>query len=316
MIDLRLAAGALLLTLVSWGSGCSVQAVPMGEARASVSVSEPERFYSAGAPILLDVSVFNAGQEVILAGPQLWAGERFQLMDAGQQALVARPLAEVEGERLEARQRTMRQVDITAVYPQLAEPGRYALTVVFPSYRSNTVAIQIIPAYDPDQAYLADVVTDRGTFTLRFFPDVAPRHVRNFINLARSGYYDNVIVHRVMPGVMFQTGDPTSSGRGGPGWTLRAEFNDRPHQRGTLSMARQADNPNSAGGQWFVCLDGVPEWDGRYTVFGEVAAGMDTVDAIGHVKVRKEVPQEEITLQQVLIRQIADEPAVAGGAAR
>ena len=121
---------------------------------------------------------------------------------------------------------------------------------------------------------------------------------------------------RVMPGVMFQTGDPTSSGRGGPGWTLRAEFNDRPHQRGTLSMARQADNPNSAGGQWFVCLDDVPEWDGRYTVFGEVAAGMDTVDAIGHVKVRKEVPREEITLQQVLIRQVADEPAVAGGADR
>lgn len=311
-----LADGALLLTLVAWGSGCSAPALPMAEARASVSLSEPDRFYSAGTPIPMEVSVFNAGQEALMAGPQLWAGHRFQLVDAGQQVLAARPLATAESVRLEAGERIMRQVDITAVFPQLMEPGSYALTVAFPAYRSNTVAIRIIPAYDPDRSYLADVVTDRGTFTLRFFPEVAPEHVRNFINLARSGYYDGVIVHRVMPGVMFQTGDPTSSGRGGPGWTLRAEFNDRPHRRGTLSMARQADNPDSAGGQWFICLDRVAEWDGRYTVFGEVIAGMDTVAAIGHVKVRKEIPKDEITLQQVVIRQVVGEPAAAGGQTR
>jgi cyclophilin family peptidyl-prolyl cis-trans isomerase len=303
-----LTAGALLILAVGWGSGCSAPAVPMAEARASVSLSEPVRFYVAGTPIILDVSVFNAGQETLMAGPEPWNGDHFQLQDARRELLTGQPLAGVQGEPLAAGQRTARPVDVTALFPQLRQPGLYTLTVVFPSYRSNTVAIRIIAAFDPQQDYLADVVTDRGTFTLRFFPEVAPEHVKNFINLARSGYYDNVIVHRVLPGVMFQTGDPSSSGRGGPGWTLQAEFNDRPHQRGTLSMARQADNPHSAGGQWFVCLDRVADWDRQYTVFGEVAAGMETVDAIGHVKVRKEVPQEVITLQQVVIRQAGGEP--------
>jgi len=302
-----LAGGVLAIMAAGWGSGCSAPALPMAEASASVSLSEPDKFYSAGMPIILDVSVFNSGQETLMAGAELWAGERFELQDAGRNALDGQPLGAVEGEPLAAGKRTMRPVDVTAVFPQLQAPGLYTLTVVFPAYRSNTVAIRVIPAYDPDQSYLADVVTDKGTFTLRFFPEVAPEHVKNFVNLARSGYYDNVIVHRVLPGVMFQTGDPSSSGRGGPGWTLRAEFSDRPHERGTLSMARQANDPHSAGGQWFVCLDRMEGWDGQYTVFGEVAAGMETVDAIGSVKVRKEIPQEVITLQQVAIREAAEE---------
>lgn len=128
--------------------------------------------------------------------------------------------------------------------------------------------------------------TKFGDITLRFFPEKAPNHVDNFINLARKGFYDGTIFHRVIPGFMIQGGDPNSKspnrarhGLGGPGYTLKAEFNDIPHKRGILSMARKAD-PHSAGSQFFICVADAPHLDGKYTVFGEVEKGMDVVDKI------------------------------------
>lgn len=302
MLKRGMACSVLLVALAALAWGCaSDQAVPLAVGRATVSLSDPARFYAAGDAVPLQVSVFNRSDQTLVADADLWGGARFVLEDSSQRIQPPRPVDTDHDDRLEPGQRTSRTVDMAGIFSTLDQPGTYRLTAVFPSYRSNTVGIKIIPAYDPGVAYEAAVITDRGTFTLRFFPDVAPRHVRNFIGLARSGYYDNTIVHRVLPGVMFQTGDPASSGRGGPGWTLRAEFNEKPHVRGTLSMARQAGNPDSAGGQWFICLDRVAPWDGQYTVFGHVAAGMDTVDRIGHIQVKDEVPQEIVTIEQVVI---------------
>ena len=130
------------------------------------------------------------------------------------------------------------------------------------------------------------IETKFGTITLKFFPDVAPGHVKNFIDLAKTGFYDGTTFHRVIPGFMIQGGDPNSKnpdkrthGQGGPGYTIKAEFNDRPHKRGTLSMAR-AQNPDSAGSQFFICVKDVPFLNNQYTVFGEVESGMEAVDKI------------------------------------
>jgi peptidyl-prolyl cis-trans isomerase B (cyclophilin B) len=132
----------------------------------------------------------------------------------------------------------------------------------------------------------AVIETKFGNIELRFFPDVAPNHVNNFIELAKKGFYDGTTFHRVIPGFMIQGGDPNSKdpsnprvGMGGPGYTLKAEFNSRPHKRGTLSMARAAD-PDSAGSQFFICVADAPFLDRQYTVFGEVVTGMDVVDRI------------------------------------
>jgi peptidyl-prolyl cis-trans isomerase B (cyclophilin B) len=132
----------------------------------------------------------------------------------------------------------------------------------------------------------AIIETKFGNITLKFFPDVAPGHVKNFIDLAKKGFYDGTTFHRVIPGFMIQGGDPNSKnpdksthGMGGPGYTIKAEFNDRPHKRGTLSMAR-AQNPDSAGSQFFICVKDAPFLDRQYTVFGEVESGMDVVDKI------------------------------------
>ncbi|GBE31781.1 peptidyl-prolyl cis-trans isomerase B [bacterium BMS3Bbin05] len=132
----------------------------------------------------------------------------------------------------------------------------------------------------------AVIHTRFGDIALRFFPDVAPNHVRNSIELSKKGFYNGTIFHRVIPGFMIQGGDPNSKehdraghGMGGPGYTIKAEFNDISHKRGILSMARAAD-PGSAGSQFFICVADVPHLDGQYSVFGEVVDGMSVVDNI------------------------------------
>jgi peptidyl-prolyl cis-trans isomerase B (cyclophilin B) len=132
----------------------------------------------------------------------------------------------------------------------------------------------------------AVIETRFGNIELKFFPDVAPNHVKNFIDLAKKGFYDGTTFHRVIPGFMIQGGDPNTKnhdksthGMGGPGYQLKAEFNSRPHKRGILSMARAA-SPDSAGSQFFICVADAPFLDRQYTVFGEVISGMDVADKI------------------------------------
>ena len=132
----------------------------------------------------------------------------------------------------------------------------------------------------------ATIETKFGEITLKFFPDVAPNHVKSFIDLANDGFYNGTTFHRVVPGFVIQGGDPNTKsddrskhGMGGPGFTLKAEFSKLPHKRGSLSMAR-AGHPDSAGSQFFICVADAPFLDGEYTIFGEVVEGMDVVDKI------------------------------------
>jgi cyclophilin family peptidyl-prolyl cis-trans isomerase len=127
-----------------------------------------------------------------------------------------------------------------------------------------------------------------GQFELELWPADAPNHVKNFLELARKGFYDGQRVHRVEPGFVVQFGDPQSKtlpldhpamGTGGPGYTIKAEFNKRPFERGVLGMARAGD-PNSAGSQVYIMLGSAPRLNGNYTAFGRVVRGMDVVDGI------------------------------------
>ncbi|MGQ0812423.1 MAG: peptidylprolyl isomerase [Nitrospiraceae bacterium] len=129
-----------------------------------------------------------------------------------------------------------------------------------------------------------------GEIVLKFFSDVAPNHVQNLVKLAKEGFYNGTTFHRVIPGFMIQGGDPNSKnpdrashGTGGPGYRVKAEFNSKPHKRGTLSMARSND-PDSAGSQFFICVADANFLDWQYTVFGEVTTGMDVVDKVVNMK--------------------------------
>ena len=150
----------------------------------------------------------------------------------------------------------------------------------------------------------AVIETKFGNIELRFFPDVAPNHVNNFIELTKKGFYDGTTFHRVIPGFMVQGGDPNSKnpdksthGMGGPGYQLKAEFNSKPHKRGTLSMARSA-SPDSAGSQFFICVADAPFLDKQYTAFGEVVSGMDVADKIvSQPRDRRDNPNERIEIK-------------------
>ncbi|MCA9473702.1 MAG: peptidylprolyl isomerase [Nitrospirales bacterium] len=129
-----------------------------------------------------------------------------------------------------------------------------------------------------------------GEIQLKFYQDLAPNHVKNMVQLAKEQFYDGTTFHRVIPGFMIQGGDPNSKspdrsmhGMGGPGYKVAAEFNRQPHKRGVLSMAR-AQDPDSAGSQFFICVSDANFLDGQYTAFGEVVSGMETVDRIVAVK--------------------------------
>ena len=147
----------------------------------------------------------------------------------------------------------------------------------------------------------ATISTDKGDITVELWNDVAPKHAENFLKLANDGFYNGLIFHRIIPNFVIQGGCPQGTGTGGPGWNVDAEFNDREHVPGTLSMARSAD-PNSAGSQFFVCLarEHCQHLDGQYTAFGQVTDGMDVVEQIAAAKCdHQDRPIEPTTMTEV-----------------
>jgi len=123
------------------------------------------------------------------------------------------------------------------------------------------------------------IETAHGEVLIELYPDSAPNTVANFKALAGKGFYDGLKFHRVIAGFMAQGGDPEGTGRGGPGYKVKAEFNARKHVRGTVAMARSA-SPDSAGSQFYICFGPQSHLDGQYTIFGQVVEGMDVVDQI------------------------------------
>ena len=147
-----------------------------------------------------------------------------------------------------------------------------------------------------------------GEIKLRFFSDVAPGHVENFKKLARKGFYDGTTFHRIIPGFMIQGGDPLTKddnpgndGTGDPGYKIKAEFSDKPHRRGIVSMAR-ANDPDSAGSQFFIVVKDSNFLDGKYTVFAEVIEGMEVTDkVVQQPRNRRDRPLENIVMESVTI---------------
>ena len=151
---------------------------------------------------------------------------------------------------------------------------------------------------------IAVIETKFGKIEMEFFEDKAPGHVKNFKDLAKKGFYDGTIFHRVIPGFMIQGGDPNTKsddrathGMGGPGYSIQGEFNDTPHKRGILSMARSQD-PNSAGSQFFIVVKKSSFLDGKYTAFGKVLSGMAVADQIVNApRDKRDNPDERIEMK-------------------
>jgi len=145
----------------------------------------------------------------------------------------------------------------------------------------------------------ATLHTNHGAIAIELFDDDAPKTVENFLKLAREGFYDGVIFHRIIPDFMIQGGDPTGTGSGGPGYQFEDEFNDKKVVRGALAMANAG--PNTNGSQFFIVTTEAASWlDGKHTVFGTVTEGMDVVDAISAVETDgRDRPRTDVTIERI-----------------
>jgi peptidyl-prolyl cis-trans isomerase B (cyclophilin B) len=223
------------------------------------------------------------------------------LTDFNGTAFEAKTPAEVSGDKT---------VDLKSMYAEASRPGTYVLYVVpkgknRDQFTGTPLVIEV--RSDQRRGGPADpmvtkvqpleyvvMTTDKGPLTMAFYYDVAPITVESFLFLSRTGYYNGLMFHRIVPSFVIQGGDPKGDGTGGPGYNVQAEFNDKKHEPGVLSMARQGDPneaagamprcefANSAGSQFFICLDykNTQHLDHKYTAFGKVVAGMDAVNAI------------------------------------
>ena len=181
---------------------------------------------------------------------------------------------------------------------------KYIITsLIFATILSSGIPLTFADEVNP----LVVIVTTSGNITLELFPDDAPKHVANFMNLANAGFYDGTLFHRVIPGFMIQGGDPNTKdpnlkhqwGMGGPGYNIKAEFNSRSHLRGIISMARSQD-PDSAGSQFFIVTSDSTFLDREYTVFGEVTDGIDVADKIVNLqRDGNDCPQQEAKMIKV-----------------
>src|SRR5688500_13151686 len=232
--------------------------------------------------------------------------------------------AEVSGQRA---------VDLKELYPQLGTPGTYLLYAVPKGAQlTDFVGTPLVIGVRADQRRdappgpmvvhvaplcYASLKTDKGEVLIGFYYDVAPSTVANFIGLAQGGFYDGLTFHRIVPGFIVQGGDPRGDGTGGPGYQIDEEFNDREHRAGVLSMARQgdplekqgaaprSDAANSAGSQFFICLDynRTRQLDRRYTAFARVFGGMELVQQLGQVDTDPETqrPREPQPIREIKI---------------
>ena len=142
------------------------------------------------------------------------------------------------------------------------------------------------------------LITNLGTIVLEFYPDEAPKHVRNYIKLANEGYYDNTLIHRVVPDFVIQGG----KGSYKVGYSLKAEISDRKHKRGTLAMARTQKGLDTASTEFYICLGDESDLDNQYTIFGRVIFGMDVVDTIASVPVgSKDRPKHPVAVWKAVV---------------
>ena len=150
----------------------------------------------------------------------------------------------------------------------------------------------------------ATIETSKGRIVLELYADEAPKTVANFVKLAKQGFYDGIIFHRVIPGFMVQTGDPTGTGRGGPGYTFGDEFSPRVHHDGPGVVSMANAGPNTNGSQFFVTLAATPWLDGKHTIFGRVIEGQAVVEVIAGVeRDAQDRPRTNVVMQHVTIQE-------------
>jgi cyclophilin family peptidyl-prolyl cis-trans isomerase len=285
-------------------AACSPSPAPPGELQAAFV---PARLTaSPGDPLRAELRIQNIGLGPAMLASPLAVHDvlRAETMDGKPLKPVSQPAGDAAGgqpwklpDRWEPGARSEFVLFLQVWFPDIANPGAYRIVWSHPSFSATPpLEVEIVAQST------ATLQTNFGDIVLRFHPEDAPKTVENFIKLAKSGYYDGLPFHRIIPGFMMQGGCPKGDGTGGPGYTIKAEFNKRKHVAGTVSMARTSD-PDSAGSQFFICFATAAHLDGQYTAFAEVTQGLDVVKKIEPVGSSSGRPSQKVVMNKVIIHE-------------
>jgi cyclophilin family peptidyl-prolyl cis-trans isomerase len=284
------------------------------EGRLEVRLEPAERYNYPGRPVEIRVTYRNPTGNFISLSSDLFDPARFRALDANGQplpsvagaAVETRPADPLPGE-IFPRREVQRDFKLSERFPDLSRLGRYTVVWEHPQVQAHSTGVQVIRTYDPDRDYLAEFRTSMGKFTVEFFPSVAPVNVKNFIDLANSDFYDSMQFHMIIPGILIQAGDSKGDGNGYPGYRVPPEFSRVRHLKGTLSMWHHHTTVD-AGSQFFICLSDQSQFDGNYTVIGQVKSGMEVVDKIGQVPTTEQrsrrpfQPLQAVTIEDIRVK--------------
>jgi peptidyl-prolyl cis-trans isomerase B (cyclophilin B) len=255
----------------------------LGSSSADVrlTLEAPEKVLRPGQRMPLRFTIENAGdKDATIDEPSSYL-EGLEILDAGGKAVKSTGKTKGIAKRsvtLEPGGFLGRIVDVAPAFPEIPEnqEGWYRVRWSFGDGSSNEIRVYLI------RDWVATIETNHGSIAIEFYPSIAPAHVENFLKLARSGFYEGTVFHRIIPGFMMQGGGPKDPSKE-PVAPLKAEFSATKHVFGTVSMARTND-PNSATSQFFICFGALPQLNGNYTVFGQVISGEEIVKEIERVK--------------------------------
>jgi peptidyl-prolyl cis-trans isomerase B (cyclophilin B) len=252
-----------------------------------VHLETPARFSYSGDPMQVSILFKNEGK-ALWVNPGLDIEGGFQVIDSDgkklERAKTEAPAPDSQPKRLAPNAYFGQIVDLSALFPKISTIGTYRITWSAPGLPDQTLATRIIKKYDPKKDYQAVLETDFGKIVLDFYKDLAPYHVRNFIDLANLGFYDGLLFHRIIKGEAIFGGSPTGDERGSPGFTIGPEPNGLKVLPGTVAQVRNINTgADESGSIFMIAATAQPDLDSKFTVFARVSDGLETVKAIANV---------------------------------
>lgn len=272
--------GAALIALLTAPAGADA-----GPVHAVLELGE--QFYYAGKPFQMRVNIVNDGDAEVKNPVKVALREGLEVRNAAGEVVPAtgKPKASEPSrpEKLGSKGFYGAVFDLTEVFPELKKPGRFQIRWRSGAVESQTVAVIVIPPYDPSRRYRARFETDMGSFVVDLLADVSPIATKAFVDLANAGFYDGLLFHEVRPDVLVAGGDPSGTGSGGAPLRFPAESSGQPIVAGTVVLKPSGVAPPANGSQFMIFLEPEPSLTGQLTVVGQVVDGLDTVQKISRV---------------------------------
>ncbi len=317
---LLLARGLALATLLVSGPAVHAAAPPPAGVRASLEAKGRQFFY-AGDPFELKLSIGNDGVEAVANPVKSPLLKGFEVKAADGRTLAPKGSAgsgePVRPDRLAPGVGYYAIVDVTRIYPQLLEPGKYAIRWSADGVASDEIIVRMIPKYDAAKVYQARITLDGGSFAIDFLPTTAPLAVKAFIDMANAGFYDGLTIHKLVPDQLVEGGDAAGDGSGAPPFRYAAELSSVPVVAGSVIMKPVSPSPPANGSQFVIVLRPEPAWTGQATVLGQVVDGIEILREVSKQPTTQQSsrpffkPLKEIRIRSVAVTE--KEPVKAPG---